>query len=48
MHDTEDNKIVTGREHDSDESQILEEELSRKTELMSLNYNCKLNTFQIS
>ena len=23
MHDTEDNKIVTGREHDSDESQIL-------------------------
>ena len=35
MHDTEDNKIVTGREHDSDESQILEEELSRKTELIA-------------
>lgn len=35
MHDTEDNKIVTRREHDSDESQILEEELSRKTELIA-------------
>ena len=35
IHDTEDNKKVTGREHDSDESQILEEELSKKTELIA-------------
>jgi hypothetical protein len=32
--DIEDNKIVTGRENNSDESQSLEEELSKKTELI--------------
>jgi hypothetical protein len=35
IHNTKDNKIVTGREHDSDESQSLEEELSKKTELIA-------------
>ena len=35
IHETEDNKKVTGREHDSDESQSLEEELSKKTELIA-------------
>ena len=35
MHETEDDKIVTGREHDSDKSQILEEELSREDRINS-------------
>lgn len=35
IHNTEDNKIVTGRQNNSDESQSLEEELSRKTELIA-------------